>query len=127
MERSEGPEILVVSKHRENARQLQRVLAEAGYGVRIVTTTRDFAAHMEVGELHDLALVDISGFDERIWAPCRGLHDAGVPFLIVGARAGSALEKAGTEHGTGSVLVKPLIVQELLMLIRELYLARAVI
>ena len=67
-----------------------------------------------------LALVDIAGFDRRIWERCEGLRHHKIPFLVLSPKQSVAIQQASLTHGARGVLIKPLVVRELLGLIRSL-------
>ena len=69
---------------------------------------------------YGLALVDIAGFDRAIWERCEGLRHHKIPFLVLSPRQSAAIQQASLTHGARGVLIKPLVVRELLGLIRSL-------
>jgi DNA-binding response OmpR family regulator len=65
-------------------------------------------------------LVDIAGFDGQIWARCEKLRTAKIPFLIFSPRQSAAIQQASLSHGAKGVMVKPLVVKELMAVIRSI-------
>ncbi len=116
----EGLKILAVSSNSRNLVLLRQILEEAGYEVVAVASLDEFDRLVLRGQELDLALVDITGFDQAIWSRCEKLRENDVPLLLIGARSGAALEQVGKKVGAASVLVKPLAVKELVGLIRYL-------
>ena len=112
----EGAKILAVSGKRGNLGLLTRILEEAGYTVVQAAGLDQFDQAIISNGL-SLALVNIPGFDQRIWTRCEKLRESDVPLLLLGARSGTALEQAGEKYGAASVLVKPVAVKELVSLI----------
>ena len=109
--------VLAVSGNPQNLVLLTRVLETAGYDVFTAACLDAFDKAIGDEVKPNLALVDITGFDQRIWSRCEKLREEDVLFLLVGARHRMALDQAGDRVGAASVLVKPLAVRELVNLI----------
>lgn len=110
--------ILTVDVNRRNLELLGQVLQQAGYHTLPVATIAALDQALE--EPISLALVDISGFGADIWQRCERLRERAIPLLIISARQSAALQQASVTHGARGMLVKPLVVRELLGLIRSL-------
>lgn len=67
-----------------------------------------------------MALVDIAGFDQRIWERCERMRDERVPFLVIYPQQRAAIQAESLRHGARGVLVKPLVQRELLGLMKLL-------
>ncbi len=66
-----------------------------------------------------IALVDISGFDRRIWDCCEQLRSHQIPFLILSPKQSAAIGHESFSRGARSILVKPLIVKDLLSIVNR--------
>lgn len=112
--------ILALNRNARNLELLGQFLGKEGYDVIPAATLDAFdaalAAHAGIG----LALLDVGGFDQRIWVRCESLRHRDIPFLLLSSRVNATLQQQGLVHGARGVLVKPLVVQELLGLIRGL-------
>jgi len=64
--------------------------------------------------------VDIAGFDRRTWNHCERQRAQVIPFLVLSPHQSEALQQAILTHGANKVLVKLLVIQKLLGLIRSL-------
>lgn len=113
------PVILAVDRNKRNLELLGKVLGEHGYATRGANDLQEFARALADDHI-ELALVDIAGFDRRIWEFCERLRDRGTPFLVLSPRQAAALEQESVTHGARGMLVKPLTVQQLLRLIERL-------
>src|SRR5436309_2245601 len=118
---STKPRILAVDRNRRNPELLAELLCKEGYATLTGATVEEFeqalVAHADVA----LALVDLAGFDRRIWDGCERLRERGVPFLVLSHRRAEAVaQREGLSHGAKGVLLKPLAMRELLGMIRSL-------
>jgi DNA-binding response OmpR family regulator len=112
--------ILAVDRNHRNLELLGQFLGRAGYQTRTAATLEEFDELLAAGNDIGLALVDIAGFDRNIWERCEGLRHHKIPFLVLSPKHSVAIQQASLTHGARGVLIKPLIVRELLGLIRSL-------
>ena len=112
--------ILIVASNVQNLELLEQLLGKEGYLTQRATTLEEFGTVLERQSPPGLALIDIAGFDQRIWEPCDQLRQAGVPFLIISPGDLATIQQEGLAHGARGILMKPLISRELLNLIRSL-------
>ncbi len=117
---SAKPLVLAVNNNHRNLELLEQFLVKNGYAVTSAASLDEFAQALQGGESIRLALVDITGFDPSIWEQCKGLHEKGIPFLVVSPRQSNAVRQTGMLRGARDVLVKPLANQELLALMQNL-------
>lgn len=115
-----SPQILAVDRNRRNLELLGQFLGKEGYQLLEATTLDEFDRALAESDAIGLALVDIAGFDRRIWERCEGLRAKKVPFLVLSPKQSTALQQASLTHGARGVLIKPLIVKELQGIIRSL-------
>jgi DNA-binding response OmpR family regulator len=113
-------QILVVDHNRRNLELLSQFLGREGYQVLAVTTLDEFDQTLAASDNIGLVLVDIAGFDRSIWERCEGLRVKRIPFLVLSPRQSTALQQTSFSHGARGLLVKPLVVKELLGIIRSL-------
>jgi DNA-binding response OmpR family regulator len=112
--------ILAVDRNHRNLELLNQFLGREGYQTRTAATLEEFDEVLGTGNDIGLALVDIAGFDRSIWERCEGLRQHKIPFLVLSPKQSVAIQQASLTHGARGVLIKPLIVRELLGLIRSL-------
>ncbi|MHB8841015.1 MAG: response regulator [Candidatus Aquicultor sp.] len=113
-------QILAVERNRNNIRLLSKYLGEEGYEVVGASGYEQLDEILQKAEDVKLALVDITGFDKGIWASCEELRKSGIPFLLISPKQSDALQVQSVALGAEGVLTKPLIIRELLILIRNL-------
>lgn len=114
------PLILAVDRNRRNLELLTQVLARQGYQVLAKISLEEVEEAMNTTTTIKLALVDISGFDARIWKLCQRLREQGIPFLVISPQHQAAVQQASVTHGALGLLGKPLIMREFLQLIQNL-------
>ena len=114
------PVVLAVDHNRRNLELLDQFLGREGYQTRMVTGLEEFDRALTEPNEIALALVDIAGFDRRIWERCEALRHHKIPFLVLSPRQSAAIQEASLTHGAHGVLVKPLTAKDLLSLICRL-------
>jgi DNA-binding response OmpR family regulator len=112
--------ILAVDRNHRNLELLSQFLEREGYQTRPAATLEEFDQALAEANGIGLALVDIAGFDRAIWERCEELRHHKIPFLVLSPRQSAAIQQASLTHGARGVLIKPLVVRELLGLIRSL-------
>jgi DNA-binding response OmpR family regulator len=112
--------ILTVDANRRNLELLAQRLGQEGYQTRAASSLDEFDREIESAEEVAMALVDLSGFDQRIWERCERLRRANVPFIVVAPQRSPSIQREGMRHGASGILIKPLGIQELLELIKPL-------
>jgi DNA-binding response OmpR family regulator len=112
--------ILAVDRNHRNLELLSQFLGREGYQTRPAATLEEFDQALADAIGIGLALVDIAGFDRAIWERCEELRHHKIPFLVLSPRQSAAIQQASLTHGARGVLIKPLVVRELLGLIRSL-------
>ncbi len=114
------PLILTVNQNQRNLELLDQFLQQSGYQTLKVSDLAAFEQALQQGVSINLALVDIAGFDSRIWDYCKQIHKQNIPLLVISPRQSAAIEQQSLAHGARSVLVKPLVIKRLLTLIHTL-------
>jgi DNA-binding response OmpR family regulator len=112
--------ILTVDTNRRNLELLGQHLGQAGYETRAASSLDEFDRFIDSLETIGAALIDLSGFDQRIWDRCDRLRSARVPFIVVAPQRSPSIQREGMRRGASGVLVKPLGAQELLDFVRPL-------
>ena len=112
--------ILTVDRNQRNLELLAHFLGKEGYQTIPVSTFEDLEKRIEQADGFGLALLDISGFDRRIWEYCEKLTNKGVPLLVISPQQSASIRQESLSHGAQGVLIKPLVVRELASIIRSL-------
>lgn len=115
------PLIMTVDCNRRNLEILAQSLDRAGYTSLGASSLEEFEQVLtQYADDIQLVLIDISGFNSSIWQLCQRLKTLNIYFLIVSPRQSAAIAQTSLNCGARSVLVKPLVIKELLGLIRSL-------
>ena len=120
MNSNDGKLILTVDRNKRNLELLAEFLNKEGYQTLPVSSLESFDKIFEQIDSLGLALVDISGFDRRIWEYCEKLSSNDVPLLVISPQQLHTIRQESLTHGAQGVLFKPLIVAELVNVIRNL-------
>lgn len=114
------PIILSVDRNRRNSELLAQFLDKQGYRVLSAATQEEFDCAIKNTNKIQLVLLDISGFDRQIWSLCQRLQEKAIPFVAIASRHQAGLQQMCLARGALGLLVKPLVPQNLLNLIRNL-------
>jgi DNA-binding response OmpR family regulator len=106
--------ILVVDSNRGNQELLSQQLGQAGYQILTAANLEEFDQVIQGKEKIALSLIDVSGFDRRIWERCEELHKAKTPFIVISAQRSPTIQRHSMKHGASGLLVKPLDFKDLL-------------
>ncbi len=117
---SESPLILTVDTNHRNLELLNQFLAKEGYQTIGVSKLEEFERTLSELSQIKLVLLDISGFDRTIWERCEQLQNLQIPFLVISPKQSATIQHQSFAHGASSMLVKPLVIKQLLALIKSL-------
>jgi DNA-binding response OmpR family regulator len=114
------PPILIIASNSRNLELLTQFLGKEGYETHPATTLEQFADILNSGEQIGLALVDITGFDRNIWQYCERCSELGIPLFVISPPPSPRAQHESLEHGARGVLYKPLVVKELIHLVKTM-------
>lgn len=112
--------LLLVNHLPRNLQLLSEFLEKEGYATVSASTYEELDQVLSQQTPIHGALVDIAGYDARIWTRCEQLRAAKIPFLVVSPQQSAAIQQAGLAHGARSVMVKPLVIKELIGVIKSI-------
>ncbi len=112
--------ILVVNHNSRNLELIAHFLEKEEYETLKIESLEKMDRVLAGKQKISLALLDLAGFDNSIWVRCKQLQDKNIPFIIISPKQSMAIQQESVSHGAKMVLVKPLVVKELLGLIRGL-------
>ncbi len=114
------PSILTVGRNRRNLELLADLLAREGFDTCQALSLDDLDRELSCKGKVSVALVDLAGFGARIWQRCEKLREDGIPFIILSPRQSKALESESRSRGASGILVKPLVAEQLLGIVRTM-------
>jgi DNA-binding response OmpR family regulator len=112
--------ILAVDRNQRNLELLSQFLNKEGYQMMTASSFEEFAQAIDQPDQIGIALVDISGFDRRIWDYCEQLQTHQIPFLVISPKQSAVIQQKSLCHGARSMLIKPLAVKQLLDIVHSL-------
>ena len=112
--------ILLVNRNQRNLELLAEFLGKGGYALSTASSLEEFDQALAEENDVGVALVDITGFDQSIWERCEQLRSRKKPFLVVSPRQSAAIQQASLSPGAKGVMIKPLVVQELMGLVKSM-------
>ena len=114
------PVILSVDSNQANLELLSQQLLKEGYEVLTSSSLEELDKVIESKKDIALSLIDLSGFDQRIWERCSELHKAKIPFIIISPQRSPTVQRDSMKHGASGLLVKPVGTKELMEYIHTL-------
>ncbi|HOI40276.1 MAG TPA: response regulator [Methanobacterium sp.] len=120
MSTASKPLIFSLSRNKRNSDILVKILGEQGYEVAGFSEPIEMVSESKNREKVDLVLMDISSFNQNIWKSCEDLRILDIPFLVLSPQQHRVIEEQGMKQGAERVLVKPLVIKELLLLVKSL-------
>jgi DNA-binding response OmpR family regulator len=114
------PTILVVERTQRNLDLLAQFLGKQGYHALTGASLEELDHILAKPQPIVLALVDIGGFDRRIWERCERLLEKEIPFFVLAHGQSATLAQESFSHGARGVLAKPLAIRALLGIIHGL-------
>ncbi|WP_416676249.1 response regulator [Egbenema bharatensis] len=112
--------ILAVDRNQRNLELLTQFLSTKGFQLVTINGLEQFDRIFTTAPPIQAALIDISGFDRRIWTHCKVLCDRQIPFLILSSYYSSQIQQVSLAAGACRMLVKPLVISELVGLLQRL-------
>ena len=109
--------LLVVASHEKNRQLLAGFLEDQDFRAEEAATVAEVDEVLEGGPKLDMALLDVTGFEDSIWDRCERIRKKGVPFFIISPRKSSQAKEKSLSEGARDVLTKPLEKKRLLKLV----------
>lgn len=114
------PLILVVGSNRANLTLLSQQLKQEGYEPVPAASLEELDRAVRKPDGLALSLIDLSGFDQRIWNRCEELRKARVPFIMISPQRSPTVQRDSMKHGASGLLVKPVGIRALMEYIHTL-------
>jgi CheY-like chemotaxis protein len=114
------PIILTLDSNQANLELLSQQLVKEGYETVNAVSLEELDVAIREKKNIELSLIDLSGFDERVWERCEALRKAKIPFIVIAPHRSPLIQKDSMKHGASGLLVKPLGIKELMEYIHTL-------
>ena len=108
------PVILVANSNQADLGLLSQQLVKEGYDTLNAASLEELDEIIQKSKNIALGLIDLSGFDERIWERGDTLRKAKIPYIVISPQRSPLVQRESMKHGVGCLLVKPLSIKELL-------------
>lgn len=108
------PVIVVVNSNQADLGLLSQQLVKEGYDTLDAASLEELDKIIRMSKETDLVLIDLSGFDQRIWERCDTLRKARIPYIVISPQRSPLIQRESMKHGASCLLVKPLGIKELL-------------
>ena len=112
--------ILSVGSNHANLELLSQQLVKEGYETLSAASLEELDNSIQEKKDFAVAIIDLSGFDQRIWERCEALRKAKIPFIVISPQRSPLIQKDSMKHGASGLLVKPLGIKELMEYIHTL-------
>ena len=106
-------QILVVGNNRTNLQLLTHQLEGEGYETLIAASLEELDLTIKGNKNIALCLLDVSGFDQRIWERCEQLRKDKIPFIVISPQRSPTIQRDSMKHGASALLVKPIGIRDL--------------
>lgn len=108
------PVIVVANSNQSDLGQLSQQLVKEGYDTLNAASLEELDEIIKNSKNIALGLIDLTGFDERIWDRCDKLHKAKIPYIVISQQRSPLIQRESLKHSAGCLLVKPFSTKELL-------------
>lgn len=111
--------ILILSRIKKNQELMANFLNTQGFTSVFASSFEDLDRIINQNDF-DIALLDIAGFDSRIWSYCERINQLGKAFFLISPVKNPKIDHEGLKKGARGVIVKPLFMKELIELIKAM-------
>ena len=114
------PAILMLDADQSSLGAISQQLLKEGYDALGVSNLEGLDDAIKGPKNIALAVIDLTGFDQRIWERCQELRKTKTPFIIISPQRSPTIQRDSMRHGASGLLVKPVGTKELMEYIRTL-------
>ena len=117
---SDRKRVLVAAAGKRNLELLGQFLGQEGFETVPAGSLDDIRLALDQTPSIDIAVFDVSGFSSEVWAFCDKLRERIVPFVVISGARGAGVEGRAARSGARVVMTKPLVVRNLMQVIRAM-------
>jgi CheY-like chemotaxis protein len=111
---TDKPVILIVGSNRTNLELMGQQLGQEGYDTVSAASLEELGRAIQEKLPINVSLIDLAGFDERIWENCDELRKTKIPFIVISPQRSPTIQRDSMKHGASGLLVKPLGIKDLM-------------
>ena len=104
---------LVLETDEGNFQVLAKFLQKLDLGAIRIQNLNDFDAAMDARGPISIAIIDMLGFDDRIWDICKEIKKREIPMLMISSNHSSEIIRACYAVGAKGIFKKPVLMREL--------------
>jgi DNA-binding response OmpR family regulator len=108
------PVIVVANSNQADLGLLTPQLVKEGYDTLNAASLEELDKIIRMGKEINLVIIDISGFDQRIWERCDTLRKARIPYIVISPKRSPLIQRESMKYGASCLLVKPIGIKEML-------------
>jgi DNA-binding response OmpR family regulator len=112
--------ILLIMRQPGNVKVVSAELKNKGHACIVATDNDAVTDALNKTPGVELALVDVAGFGESVWAVCEKLQYKNVPFIVLSGKREFGVSSKTLGFGATSILEKPVVKSSLLQLISNI-------
>jgi DNA-binding response OmpR family regulator len=110
--------ILSVMRDHNERTKLSGALRAEGFDTLEAANLAELDQAMQTARI-SLAVIDVTGFDARIWSRCTRLGESAVPYFVLTAHRSPSLFRYSRRHGATACFSKPLSFEHLVEFVRD--------
>jgi CheY-like chemotaxis protein len=108
------PVVIIANSNQADLGLMSQQLGKEGYDTLNAASLEELDEKLQMNKNIALGLIDLSGFDQRIWERCDTLHKAKIPYIVISPQRSPLVQRESMKHGASCLLVKPLGIRDLL-------------
>lgn len=112
--------VLSVGCNERNQGLLAELFEREGMHVDTVCSLEELDGNLDRVEEIAAVVIDLTGYDRRIWDRCERLRAADVPFVLLSRPPSAVTGREAKDRGARSILAKPVRQRQLVDLVRSL-------
>jgi len=111
---TDKPVILIMGSNRANLELMGQQLGQEGYDTVSAASLEELDQAIQGKLPINICLIDLAGFDQRIWDRCDELVKIKIPFIVISPHRSPTIQRDSMKHGASGLLVKPLGIKNLM-------------
>jgi DNA-binding response OmpR family regulator len=106
--------ILVADRDRGNLELVCQQLEREGYDASAAASLEELDQAIQGKVKTTLLIIDVSGFDQRVWKRCETLANGRTPLIVISPRRSPSVQRHSMKCRAAGLLTKPLDFKDLM-------------